>query len=367
MSKSLEKLYRQTVIKYPYLTKDNFYRILFLSHGINHDSWDSFPDPRTRIEVMLSLKNVSDIPLIVLLKPNSPFRLIDSGKTKTVLYNNEYLDEVTFYKQTVFNLDRPEPFYFFVREINDDIVLKLNPIQLCDFYKGSSEDSPCNFCFRNDAVSRFKNINSQELIGRIIGSESKNKSGNLKRTDEVSIITGTYNNDKEYLREICKLVKGIKKIVPKQARVVVGSHEAKTKNDFRLLKESGVSDYAFPVESFSDLVRDKNMRNRKGRVLIDKIIRSIGYSVEIFGADHVIVRMIAGLGDLLNSGFRDKIKYVASLGPRWNINIYMPSTHALYKVSEKKPLFSVDYLFEYCSIINSMVPKEKQVRFKISP
>lgn len=373
MNKELELLFSQTKNKYPFLTKENFYRILLLYYGVNYRSQLSFPDAFTRIESIFSAQSLSSLPFLVLLKPNSPFNLIDSGSTghKVLLYKNKYVDGIYDYHQTSFDLRTKEPFYFFVREINNEIVLKLNPVQLCDFFQISSPDSPCTFCFRDDCISRFANISSKELITLITDEKRLNKS-KLKNTDEVTIITGSYRNDREYLDEVSKLVKSIRKFIPGDCRVVVGSHEAKTKNAFISLKKSGVTHFAFAVESFSDIIRGNNMKNRKGAIPIKDVFKNITDAIDVFGEDGIIVRLIAGIGDPLDEVFRNKVKFIRSLGkmkkgPVWNINIFQPYTHLSFKRFEKDPFFSLDYLFGYCSIINEYIPSDRFMRFKISP
>jgi hypothetical protein len=372
MNKKLEEWNKTTLEKYPYLTRENFYRILFLHYGINYNFQSSFPDPFSRIEAIFSSPLVSSFSLLVFLNPNSPFKLIDSGTTghKVILYDNKYFGETNDYKQNVFNLRVEEPFYFFTKELNNDLILKLNPRQLCAFFKNQIGDMPCNFCFRNDMANRFKNITATELIKEIIKKENTDNYAKLKKQNEVSIITGSYNDDEEYLEEVGILVYNIKKLISNNCRIVVGSHEAKTKEVFLKLKKFGVTNFAFSVESLSDKVRQREMRNRKGNIKTKTIMQNIKDAIKIFGENNIVVRLITGLGDKLDKEFREKIAFISSLGenkkgPIWNIDVNMPLTHYHYNLMNKKRI-NIEYLFEFCSIINEFAGK-RMLKFKISP
>lgn len=373
MSKKLDALFQHVIQTNQFLTEENFFRILLLYYGINYEGRHSFPNPFFRIEVICSLRSKSSFPLLLFFRPLSPFRLIDSGtkNQKVLLYENEYVDQVTQYEETEFDMRQKEPFYFYVTEVNGDTVLKLNPIQLCVFFQNSYGNLPCSFCFRNDMVSRFSNVTSKRLISSLL-QEKKQYPNRLTQVNEVSIITGSYKNDEEYLKEMVFLVKAVKKIIPKSARITVGSHEAKTHKTFLALRLAGVTDYTFPIESFSDTIRKKDMKNRKGTIPIRSVIEDIKNAITVFGKDRIIVRCVAGMGDPLNVTFQNTIATIATLGkdkkgPRWNINIYMPFTHYHMRLFEKKPIFDPFYLFSYCSTINEYVDSNQFVRFKISP
>jgi hypothetical protein len=367
MDKELEKLFIKTRIKYPFITKENFYRILFLYFGVDYKSQQSFPDNITRIESIFSISK-SSFPVLVFLNPQSPFKLVDSGTTnhKVILYKNKYFDETFDYEQTLFNLKMCEPFHFFTKELGNKIVLKLNPIQLCDFYKNKNE-KPCSFCFRNDMIKRFKNTGSKLLIKSIL----KNDKEKLKQIDELSIITGTYDNDSQYLNEITDLIKGLKKFISKNCRIVVGSHEAKTKKHYEVLKKSGVNVFTFSIESLDNNIRKKLMQNRKGNIPVEFVLQNIKDAIEVFGEENVIVRLVAGLGDDLNTNFIKYVKQISkfskhNIGPVWNIDIYMPLTHFQFEMFKKRPIIDLEYLFNYCSIINQFA-NGHFLKFKISP
>lgn len=370
---TLNNWYSDIHDRYPYLTRENFHRLIMLFYGLDYKKQDSYPDPFTHYELIYTASRLSKIPVLTLLSARSPFSLRDlgNGGKKLLFYKQQFVDTVSDFEQRFFDMKKNEPFYFYVREVNGDLVLKLNPIQLCDFFQNPDGMRPCSFCFRNDMVSRFRNIKAADLVKLIIDQEDKkDKMKTLKSIDEISIVTGSYQNDDQYVKEIAILVKGIKPLVSSKLRVVVGSHEGRGKEMYQRLKEAGVSVFAFPVESLDDVVRKKEMKNRKGIVPMDRIITYIKEAVEIFGDDGVILRLVAGMGDRLTQEFEKRIEYISQLGengPFWNINEYMPFTHYHWRKFQKKRPFTLEYLFAYCNIINKYVPADRQIRFKISP
>ncbi len=360
--------------KYPFLTQENFYRILLLYYGINYKLQNSFPNSFSHWEIIFSTRNLSSIPIITFLKPESPFQLIDSGldSDKVLLYEGQFLDRVFNYEQRFFDMRKKEPFYFYVREINGNLVLKLNPVQRCIFYNSSDGNRPCQFCFRDDMVSRFRNITAQNLVSTIIKEEEKRDNYKLLGSiDELSIITGSYANSEKYLSEITLMIEGLKSYIPEDCRIVIGSHEAKTRKTFNFFKKIGVTTFSFPLESLDDRIRARVMHNGKG-VLSEQILKNIEDAIEVFGDDGVIVRLIAGLGDRLDNSFKEKITTISKFdkkgkGPFWNINVFMPFTHYLWNKFSAKTPFTIGYLFAYCSLINQYIPQSRYYKFKISP
>jgi hypothetical protein len=370
----LKEKYRQVLSKYPYLTEENFLRIMILYYGINYLSKTSFPDSFTRIEIIFSLSQFDSIPLMSLLRPNSPFTLIDSGTTghKVLLYQNHYVMEVLDYQETINHLNQKEPFYFIVQEADGRIVLKLNPIQFCYFYRPSSKNKPCLFCFRNDCISRYENISAEDLLKLIYKNESKNGFKKFQTIGEVSITTGTYGSESKFFDEMQILLKGIKTLVPTGCRITIGSHEIRSQKTMINLKKAGATDCTIPLESVSDSTRKTQMKNTKGAVPFNRIFKDIQSAIKVFGSNHVIVRLIAGLGDSINHSFIKKIKKIAGEEnkkkiPLWNINVFMPFTHKQYFDLTKYSSAKLNYLFNFCSIINQYVPFSRFVKFKISP
>lgn len=368
---NLALIQKKILNQYPSLTAENFIRINILYYGISYQDKSSFSDTFRRKELVIQLKRLASKPLLTFLNPNSPFKVIHvSQEIKVILYKNKYIDDVVRFELKTFDMRNNEPFYFFVKEINSDIVLKINPIQLCEFFKPSNKDQPCSFCFRKDMTTRFKNINIKSLVKFLLNKEKSNKFKYLRIIDELSIITGTFKNDDLYFKEISYLIKSLKKYIPAEARVVVGSHEVKGKEIFKKLKQIGVTDYAFSVESISDKMRGTNMKNRKGRVKMAEITKNIKYAIQVFGENHVIIRLVAGLGDPIHD-LKEMILKISKLGdrkgPLWNINVYMPFTHYHWHLFQTNKLFTIDYLYRFLSTMNEQVDKDRFYYFKISP
>jgi hypothetical protein len=357
--------------KYPFLTDENIFRMSLLYEGVNCNDQDSYPDTFRHYELIFTVPSRTSFALLTFLNPQSPFHLIDTSLTeKTLLYNGEYIGIVPDYEQRAFDFRNHEPFYFYVEEVNGDLVLKLNPIQMCDFFV-NLHSKPCTFCFRADTVKRFRNIAAADLVKMVIEEEQKRDGGRtLRSIDEISIVTGSYLTDEEYIREMVTLVSGVKSYIRPDLRVVVGSHEGKGKKNYKVLQKAGVTVFAFPVESLDDRVRKTGMANRKGDVSMDYIRTYIDEAVDTFSEDGVIIRVVAGMGDALNDQFIGTVRDIATKyrkSPYWNVNIYMPFTHYHWYRFQKKHPYDLDYIFKYSNIINQFVAVDRQIRFKISP
>jgi len=374
VSKKFFTLVQTIQKKHPLLSQENIARTLLITKGIHYKNQHSFPDHFSHYELLFTAKKISPLSVLTLLNQQSPFQLLDTGNSNehVLLYDGEFLEIIQDYEQRLFDFkNHQDPFYFYVEEINGDLVLKLNPVQLCDFFQSTKGEMPCAFCFRNDMVQRFRNISAEELVKTILKEEKKRDNCEmLKSIDELSIITGSYKDNEEYISEICLLVESLKKYIRPDLRVVIGSHEGTSKSTFQKFKEAGVTTFAFPIEMIDDSVRKIRMKNRKGLVPMDVLRKDIESAHALFGDSGVIIRLIAGMGDKLDATFENHVAEVASLGtagPLWNINIYMPFTHYHWNVFQKKQPYTLEYLFTYMEIINKYVPQDRQMRFKISP
>jgi hypothetical protein len=368
---NIQQWWRSTSSRYPHLTRENFFRILLLHYGLEYNKQHSYPNPFTRIEIIYTPMRITTTPILTFLRPDSPFHLIEGNAGKKLLfYEDEFLDEVEDYEQRPGNLQAPDPFYFYVREVNGDLVLKLNPVQLCDFFQNPTGALPCSFCFRNDMVQRFRNIEAAELVELVLREEmEKDGLETLRSIDEISIVTGSYPNDAAYLEEVSTLVSGLKPVIAPHLRVVVGSHEGKSAI-YKDLQSAGVTVFAFPMESLDDKVRQRDMKNRKGEYPIEQMLEDVGQAHAVFGDDGIIIRLVAGMGDRLDDSFESKISLLSGMGdrgPLWNINQYMPFTHYHWKLFQDHPPYSLDYLFSYMNTINTYVKPDRQMRFKVSP
>jgi hypothetical protein len=370
----LQEQYRSVASNYPHVTEENFARILLLYHGINYDGQSSFPDHFTHYELIFTVQRLSVLPVLTLFNPLSPFHLIKTNDEHkfALLYANQFVDYVPDFEQRPFDYQKEEPFYFYVTEINGDLVLKLNPIQLCDFFQNARGELPCSFCFRNDMVQRFRNITAADLVTKIWAEESKrDHCQTLMSIDEISIVTGSYPNDAAYLSEVTTLVQGLKSKIRPDLRVVVGSHEGKELATYQTLHQAGVTVFAFPLESLDDRIRPTKMKNRKGLVPIQAMEANIQKAVSVFGTDGVILRLVMGIGDELDAQFVERVTRLSQLGGGrgawWNLNVYMPFTHYHWRLFTENRPFDLDYIFKYCDIINAHVPSERQIKFKVSP
>jgi len=370
----LLKHYESIHDQFPHMTEENFGRIMLLFHGLNYMGQDSFPDHFTHYELILTVPKLSKLSVLTMLNADSPFKLVDSGEARKhiLLYENQFVDYVTDYEQRLFDFRNPDPFYFYVEELNGDLVLKLNPIQLCDFFQNPHGELPCSFCFRNDMVQRFKNVNAKQLVEMITTEEKKKDNYKmLSAIDEISVVTGSYLHDDDYVDEISEMIQGLLPFVKPNIRVVVGSHEGKGTVNFEKLKANGITVFAFPVESLDEVVRKRDMKNRKGAISVEDSLANIRDGLDVFGPEGVIVRLVAGMGDTLDDTFINRIKDIATYSPKgipfFNINQYMPFTHYHWRLFKTKRPYNLEYMFKFCDTINSMIPVERQIRFKVSP
>lgn len=373
LRKRLVKEHDGVLEKFPRLSFEMFCRLKLLVEGVKFDNEDSYPDNVSRHELIFLAEDLTQLPLLTLKNPDSQFEIISGGTSQpmVLMYQDERVSRVIEFEERVFDLSVAEPHYFYVEEINGDLVLKLNPIQLCDFFQNPVGLLPCEFCFRNDMVHRFSNITAVELIEKIEREENLRDGGaTLRHVDEVSIVTGSYTHDELYLQEMKQLVKGIKKLIRDDVSVVIGSHEGKGKKMYQELRDAGVTTFAFALESIDDHIRSTKMKNRKGGVPVDEILTYIAQAIDVFGDDGVIVRLVVGMGDDLGEEFVDTVRTIVAMGttgPRWNLNVFMPFTHYHWRKFQQQKPFTMDYIYKYCDIIHYLVPASRIMRFKISP
>lgn len=359
--------YNKVAEKYPHLTKEQFDRIGLLVHGLNDSGRTSFPDLTHHTEVIFDIPGRSDIPMLSFLNPDSPYLVHNTaGGDRIVTKNGQSVGRIGVYEERIFDTKIHDPWHFFVKEVNGDLVLKLNPQQLCRFFVVRGE-KPCEFCFRADTVGRFRNIKAADLV-RLIDSEEQKKDGGrlLRSIDEISIITGTYDTEEEYLSEMDTLVRGVTGLVSRPVRTVVGSHEARGKKSLERLKQSGVTVFAFSVEAVSDRSRKTMMNNPKGTRSITEVIGDIGIATELFGEDGAIVRLVIGL-EPFGPEVVDRIIEIARYNPLWNLNVYMPFTHYHWTQFARRRPYAVEELYAFMNVFNPVVSQSRQIRFKISP
>jgi hypothetical protein len=221
-------------------------------------------------------------------------------------------------------------------------------------------------------VQRFKNISAKQLVELIKTQEkAKDNYQMLSSIDEISVVTGSYLHDDQYIDEISEMIQGLLPFVRPNIRVVVGSHEGKGAVNFSKLKKNGITVFAFPIESLDDNVRQRDMKNRKGAVPVEDSIANILTGIDTFGPDGVIVRLVAGMGDVINDQFLERVQRIASYSsvntPYFNINQYMPFTHYHWRLFKTNRPYNLHYMFQFCDTINSIIPIDRQIRFKVSP
>jgi hypothetical protein len=352
--------------KYPTITFEQFIRIQLLYFGINDNGKDSFPDPTSHIELIVEIPDIMSIPVLTFLSPKSPYQLIRSNSTQVLLKGTDRVGEVTSFEERLFNTRNTEPFYFYVKEVNGDLVLKLNPQQLCRFFVDRNQ-KPCVFCFRTDAVGRFRNIKAIDLVKQIKEKElKKDNLSTLRAIDEISLITGTYENDEVYLQEMDMLIRGVQSMIGRPVRTVVGSHEAKGPQSLERLKKSGATVFAFSVETLTDEARKKSMQNAKGKRPMKELLEDIRESIRIFGENGTIIRLVLGI-EVLNRDSIGIIEDISRLNPIWNLNIYMPFTHAHWTQFTRTRPYTPDDLYAWCHTFNTYIKPDRFMRFKVSP
>jgi biotin synthase-related radical SAM superfamily protein len=174
----------------------------------------------------------------------------------------------------------------------------------------------CKFC----SVPKFQGkIKTLDQVLEII--EKVKKSGNLKTIAFTSGIASTPEN------EIDRVVAYIQAV--KKYNVPVGVAVYPTKDSSQRLKDAGVTEVKYNVETMDPAIFERVCTGRKGHSL-DFILNSLRDAVKVFGKNRVSSNIIIGLGET-DECIRKGVEYLAKMGV---IAVLRPITISPYRKGE---------------------------------
>jgi biotin synthase-related radical SAM superfamily protein len=157
----------------------------------------------------------------------------------------------------------------------------------------------CQFC--SVPMSKGKIKTKEEILAIV---ERAHKNGKLK---VIALTSGIATSPDD---EIDRVVEIVKALAPYKVPIGVAVHPAE--NSSRKLKDAGVTEVKYSVETMDPAIFDRVCRGRKGHTL-EFILESLREAVAVFGKNRVSSNIIIGLGET-DECVRQGVEYLAKMG-----------------------------------------------------
>jgi biotin synthase-related radical SAM superfamily protein len=157
----------------------------------------------------------------------------------------------------------------------------------------------CQFC--SVPMSKGKIKTRDEILAIV---EKARKNGKLK---VISLTSGIATSPDD---EIDRVVEIVKALAPYGVPIGVAVHPAE--NSSRRLKDAGVTEVKYSVETMDPEIFNRMCRGGKGHTL-EFILKSLREAAEVFGKNHVTSNIIIGLGET-DECVRQGVEYLAKMG-----------------------------------------------------
>jgi biotin synthase-related radical SAM superfamily protein len=157
----------------------------------------------------------------------------------------------------------------------------------------------CKFCSVPKLQGRIKTL--EEVIAIV---EHARKSGGLKA---IALTSGIAHSPEEEIDRVIEVVKALRKY-----NLPIGASVHPTKDSSQRLKEAGVVEVKYNVETMDREIFERVCRGRKGFSL-DFILESLRDAVQVFGKNRVFTNIIIGLGET-DECVREGVEYLAKMG-----------------------------------------------------
>lgn len=178
----------------------------------------------------------------------------------------------------------------------------------------------CKFCSVPKRQGRIKTLD--DVIAIV---ESARNTGRLKA---IALTSGIESSPEDEIDRVVETVKALKKY-----NVPIGVSVHPTENSSKLLKEAGVDEIKYNVETMDRAIFKQVCIGRKGRSL-DYILDSLRDAVKVFGKNKVSTNFIIGLGET-DDCVRQGVVYLAKMGV---IPILRPITISPLRKDELKAI-----------------------------
>lgn len=174
----------------------------------------------------------------------------------------------------------------------------------------------CKFC----SVPKFQGkIKTLDEVLAIV--ERAKKSGTLK---VISFTSGVATTPENEIDRVVEYVKAVKKY-----HVPIGVAVSPTKDSSQRLRDAGVTEVKYNVETMDPAIFERVCTGRKGHSL-DFILTSLCDAVKVFGKNRVSSNIIIGLGET-DECVRKGVEYLAKRGV---IAVLRPITISPYRKGE---------------------------------
>ena len=157
----------------------------------------------------------------------------------------------------------------------------------------------CQFCSVPKTQGKIKT--TEEILAIV---EKARKNGKLK---VIALTSGIATSPDD---EIDRVVEVVKALAPYKVPIGVAVHPAD--NSSRRLKDAGVTEVKYSVETLDREIFDRMCKGRKGHTL-DFILESLRDAVRVFGRNRVSSNFIIGLGET-DECVRQGVEYLAQMG-----------------------------------------------------
>lgn len=157
----------------------------------------------------------------------------------------------------------------------------------------------CKFCSVPKLQGKIKTL---EVVIAIV--ENARKTGKLK---VIALTSGIANSPEDEIDRVIQTVKALKKY-----NVPIGVSVHPTKDSSKRLKEAGVDEIKYNVETMDRAIFQQVCIGRKGHSL-DYILKSLRDAVNVFGKNKVSTNFIIGLGET-DECVRQGVEYLAKMG-----------------------------------------------------
>jgi biotin synthase-related radical SAM superfamily protein len=157
----------------------------------------------------------------------------------------------------------------------------------------------CKFCSVPKLQGKVKTL--EEVVAMV---EQAQKTGKLKA---IALTSGVEKSPEAEIDRVIDAVKALKKY-----NVPIGVSVHPTKDSSRRLKEAGVVEVKYNVETMDRAIFERVCTGRKG-LSLDFILESLRDAVTVFGENRVSTNFIIGLGET-DDCVRDGVEYLAQRG-----------------------------------------------------
>ena len=157
----------------------------------------------------------------------------------------------------------------------------------------------CKFCSVPKLQGKIKSLD--EAVAMV---EQAQKSGTLKA---IALTSGIVKSPEDEIDRVIEVVQAVKKY-----NVPIGVSVHPTKDSSQRLKDAGVVEVKYNVETMDRAIFERNCKGRKG-LSLDFILDSLRDAVRVFGKNRVSTNFIIGLGET-DECVREGVEYLAQMG-----------------------------------------------------